>query len=183
MFQRIRSLEVLKTAAVWLFYGGKKKKEENVFSVCCCSFDRRYNFSKSQVLIYVACDPAVILHAQSRFNYMLQRWIFDTWAGGGVKKKQNNNSKRKQSSFFSIWNSVFSVSAHYILYCHCSPLEWVCLHLSWAEGRGVLLPWPFYSRKPELPLSVCPCRLCALFLCSPGVPPGLSLQLNHVLVV
>lgn len=60
-----------------LFYG--KKKEKNVF---CCSFDRRYNFSKSQVIIYVACDPAVILPVQKRFNYinLLQRWISDSWS-------------------------------------------------------------------------------------------------------
>lgn len=112
------------------------------------------------------CSKQVQLHASKMdIWHPSRRW---------GKKNQNNNSKRKQSSSFSIWNSVFSVSAHYILYCHCSPLEWVCLHLSWAEGRGVLLPWPFYSRKPEL---LCQSVLVGFVLCS-CAHPGF-LQASH----
>lgn len=117
------------------FMEEKKKKEENVFSVCC-SFDRRYNFSKSQVLICVACDPAVILRAQSRFNYMLQRWIFDTQAGGGVKKTKTTTAKENKvvPFLFGILCFLFlPITSYTVTVHHWS--ESVCIFLE-LKGEG-----------------------------------------------
>lgn len=174
MFQRIRSLEVLKTAAVWLFYGGKKKKEENVFSVCCCSFDRRYNFSKSQVLICVACDPAVILRAQSRFNYMLQRWIFDTQAGGGVKKTKTTTAKENKvvPFLFGILCFLFlPITSYTVTVHHWS--ESVCIFLE-LKGEGCCFHGLF---TPENLSYLCQSVLVGFVLCS-CAHPGF-LQASH----